>query len=208
MTRLFSGESRSRNPSLQDLCVDWGMQAEFYPDIIPDLYAGEPLWLYARLPHEPREVTVCGTLDGRHWEQTARLIPGPGSDNIATLWARNRIAALEDSRIFGVDPALVREDVLEVALEFGLLTRYTSLVAVDRTPSRPPGQALESAPIGNLLPAGSTLSAGFSQTATGWPLQLALALISLFLATGMLLYRPPSRASRAAGAPPPAAEAS
>ena len=55
--------TRIENPAVQDLCIDWGMDAEFYPEIIPDLYAGEPLWLYARLPREPREVIVCGDLD-------------------------------------------------------------------------------------------------------------------------------------------------
>ena len=203
--RMAALWARIENPAVEDLCVDWGMEAEFYPEIIPDLYAGEPLWLHARLPLEPRQVTLCGELDGRYWETTARVSPAPGGEGLAVMWARSKIEALEDSRIFGVDPALVRLRALDVALDFGLLTPYTSLVAVDRSPVRPIGAAAGSEDVPGLLPAGSSTAVGFSQTATGWPLRLALALLSLFIATGMLLYLPPSRARPADGARRPGA---
>jgi Ca-activated chloride channel family protein len=189
--------ARIENPAVQNICVDWGMDAEFYPEVVPDLYSGEPLWLYARLPHLPREVTVCGELEGRYWEMISRGLPGSGGGNLATLWARSKIQALEDSRIFGTDPDSIREDVLNLSLEFGLLTRYTSLVAIDKTPSRPGSRELEAGEIPSLLPAGSGIASGFSQTATGWVTRLILALISLLVATGMLLYLPPSRAGSA-----------
>lgn len=198
--------ARIENPALQNLCVDWGMEVEFYPEIIPDLYAGEPLWLYARLPFEPREVTVCGELDGQYWETTSTLSPAAGGEALATLWARSKIEALEDSRIFGIDPATVRRQVVDIALRFGLLTRYTSLVAVDRTPARPGAERLEAEHVPGLLPAGSTPGVGFVQTATGWPAQLALSLLSLFVAAGMLLFATPARAARRTDAhpvPPP-----
>ena len=188
---------RIENPAIQNICVDWGMEAEFFPEVIPDLYAGEPLWLYARLPHPPREVTVCGELEGRYWELDSREIPAAGGESLATLWARSKVEALEDSRMFGSDPADIRAEVLEVALGYGLLTPYTSLVAVDRSPSRPASQALQSGDIPSLLPAGSGPASGFSQTATGWPVQFALSLLCLFVATGMLLYLPPSRSAAA-----------
>jgi Ca-activated chloride channel family protein len=144
-------------------------------------------------------VTICGELAGRYWEMKSRELPGSGGSDLATLWARSKIEALEDSRIFGIDPGAIREDVLHLALEFGLLTSYTSLVAVDKTRSRPASQELASEDIPSLLPAGSGIGAGFSQTATGWVTRLILALVSLFIATAMLLYVPPSRASMAAG---------
>jgi Ca-activated chloride channel family protein len=191
------------NPAIQNICVDWGIEAEFYPEVIPDLYAGEPLWLYARLPFQPGEVTVCGELDGRYWEMESRGLPGAGDPDVAALWARSKIEALEDGSIFGMGQDAVRGAVLDLALEFGLLTRYTSLVAVDRTPSRPASESLESGNIPSLLPAGAGFASGFSQTATGWVAQLALALFSLFAATGMLLYLPPSRAGNTGGAHSP-----
>jgi Ca-activated chloride channel family protein len=195
--RISTLWSRIENPAITNLCVDWGMDAEFYPELIPDLYTGEPLWLYARLPHEPREVLICGELDENPWEMQSRPLPAAGSENLVTLWARSKIEALEDSRLFGTDPDTIRESVLDIALEFGLLTRYTSLVAVDKTSSRPDtdGPVRENVP--SLLPAGSGMATGFSGTATGWLAQCLLGLFSLFVATGMLLYLPPRRTAAA-----------
>lgn len=121
-------------------------------------------------------------------------MPGSGGESISTLWARSKIESLEDSRLFGVDANLVREKVVDMALAYGLLTRYTSLVAVDRTPARPEQENIETRDVPNLLPAGSSFASGFSQTATGWPLQLIFSLISLIIVFGMLLYSAPSRA--------------
>jgi Ca-activated chloride channel family protein len=189
---------RIEHPALQNLCVDWGMEAEFYPEIIPDLYAGEPLWLYARLPFAPQEVMVCGELEGRYWETTSVLSPATGGEALATLWARSKIEALEDSRIFGLDPAGVRRQVVEIALRFGLLTQYTSLVAVDRTPVRTGAERLETEAVPSPLPAGSATAVSFAPTATGWPAQLALSLLSLAIAAGMLLFAAPVRSARRA----------
>jgi Ca-activated chloride channel family protein len=187
--------ARIENPAIQNICVDWGMEADFYPEVIPDLYAGEPLWLYARLPREPNEVTICGELEGRYWEMNSRQLPGSGGGNLASLWARSRIEALEDSRVFGSDPDEIRTQALETALEYGLLTKYTSLVAVDRTPSRLPSEGLEFEHIPSLLPAGSGMATGFSKTATGWVAQLVLGLLCLGAASTMLLYLPPRPAT-------------
>ncbi len=203
MSRLWT---RIQTPAIQNICVDWGMDAEYYPEIVPDLYAGEPLWLYARLPFPPVDVTLCGELEGRPWEQSGRILPGAGNENLATLWARSKIEALEDSRIFGENPGYIRETVTDIALDFGLLTPYTSMVAVDRTPSRPSGEALNGEEIPNLLPAGSSASTTtFSQTATGWVAQLILSFITLLVATGMLLLSPASRKEHSGGASSPMA---
>ena len=49
---------------------------------------------------EPREVTICGELEGRYWEMSSRELPGSGGGNLATLWASSKIEALEDSQYF------------------------------------------------------------------------------------------------------------
>jgi Ca-activated chloride channel family protein len=194
---------RIGHPALQDICVDWGMPAESYPEIIPDLYAGDPLWVFARLPAAPREVTLCGELDGQPWELATSPLAGNGTEELATLWARARIEALEDSRMFGLDEELIRLQVTEVALQYSLLTPYTSLVAIDRTPARPAGEKLGGSEIASLLPAGSSMdTAGFSSTATGWQAQLAYSLATLLSAASLLWFSTPSRRVQAGGPPP------
>lgn len=55
---------RIQLPALTDICVEWGEAAESYPEIIPDLYAGEPLWVLTRLRSEPTIIGLCGSLNG------------------------------------------------------------------------------------------------------------------------------------------------
>ena len=131
---------RIQLPALTDICVEWGDSAEYYPEIIPDLYAGEPLWLLARLPSEPTMIGLCGNLNGLDWNLDINgwdaASSAPGEDNLAKLWARKKIEALEDGLMFGADPELTRLEITGLALDYGLLTRHTSLVAVDKTPRR------------------------------------------------------------------------
>jgi len=184
---------RIQLPALTDICVEWGDAAEYYPEIVPDLYAGEPLWLLARLPSEPTMIGLCGQLNGLDWNLNINgwdaASSGPGEDNLAKLWARKKIEALEDGLMFGADPELTRLEITGLALDYGLLTRYTSLVAVDKTPRRAVAEALASTDIPGLLPAGSsTQLAGYPKTASGWLTQLLLSLFVLLLATSMLLF--------------------
>ena len=59
-----------------------------------------------------------------------------------------------ESRSSGADPQQVREQILAVALEHHLVSKYTSLVAVEEKVSRPDGEQLHKAPLKTNLPAG------------------------------------------------------
>ncbi len=192
---------RIERPALQNIEVDWGMQADYYPEIIPDLYAGEPLWLVARLPSQPGQIVLGGDLNGTPWQQEIVTHPGAGNESLATLWARGRVEAIQDSRLFlDTDTEQLRQSILELALEFGLLTPYTSLVAVDRTPVRPAAAGFGQSQVPNLLPAGSALRVqGFSNTAAGWQWQLLGAVMLLLFSTALLWFSVPPR-QRVAGA--------
>jgi len=181
---------RIQIPALTDICVDWGEPAD---EIIPDLYAGEPLWLIARLPTQPTIINLCGEFNSRQWELTVNgwdaANGSSGTDNLAILWARKKIEALEDGLMFGGDRELTQLEITDVALDFGLLTRHTSLVAVDRTPRRGIDEALTRTDVPGLLPAGtSSRLAGFPNTATGWQSQLLLSLFVLLLAFSLLWF--------------------
>ncbi len=183
MSRLWS---QLRMPAVSDICVDWGAGAEYYPEVIPDLYSGQPLWLVAKLPLEPGVIRLCGHLEGRPWELAVRPEPDGGGQTVATLWAQRKIEALQDSIMFGADAGQVRDVVTDLALQHGLLTQYTSLVAVDRTPVRPADAGLARSDIPSLLPAGSSRQvAGFPATATGWRARALLAALTLLIATAL-----------------------
>ena len=74
---------------------------------------------------------------------------------MSKLWARKKIASLMDSIVEGADRAEVRRQVIDVALAHHLVSKYTSLVAVDVTPTSPTGSPMTRA-VPTELPAGWT----------------------------------------------------
>ena len=52
---------------------------------------------------------------------------------------------------------MAKEKITELGLEYHLVTKYTSLVAVDKTPSRPVDVPVESNPIPNVVSEGRDL---------------------------------------------------
>ena len=186
MTALFAKLDRV---ALSDVVIDWPEAVELYPHEIPDVYSGEPLVLAASfpaVPDRPLLATAFGQAAGLPWRQTVGGVPSelPG---IAALWARRKIEHLIDSRVTGIDEALIRRLVIETALEHHLVSPYTSLVAVDKTPARSAAAALERRNLDNTLPAGAQWQAAFPQTATPGPLLRWLGAIALIAAGSLLV---------------------
>ena len=73
---------------------------------------------------------------------------------------------LSDPHFFPLYEEAARLDIIETALRYHLLSPYTSLVAVDRTPTRPADEPLNRHDVPGTLPAGRGTHA-WPQTATG-----------------------------------------
>ncbi|HEX7081518.1 MAG TPA: marine proteobacterial sortase target protein [Gammaproteobacteria bacterium] len=185
--------------ALADVLVDWPNAVELYPPRVPDLYAGEPVVVTASFPRGdgPIAIEVFGRLAGSPWSQSVEAKPAP-SPGIAALWARRKIEHALDSRVEGVSESVIRSVVVETALEHGLVSPYTSLVAVDRTPARSRAAALERQAVGNMAPAGTSLA---YLPATATPAELYRRLGWLAIAAAALLLGTLRRRSRFVGAP-------
>jgi Ca-activated chloride channel family protein len=175
------------HPVLSDVAVSWGGDdVETWPARVPDLYAGEPVVLLARLGGASRaELTVTGRRDVTPWETTLRVEADSDETGIHKLWARKKIGGLMDRLREGGDRDDVRRAVVAVALQHHLVSAYTSLVAVDVTPTRPEGSPGRTANVPVALPAGMVHEKVFGtlpKTATPAPLYLTLGLVSLALA--------------------------
>lgn len=173
------------HPAMRDIQVDWPGVAEAYPARIPDLYQGEAVQVVARLDRIDGTATVRG-LAPQPWARRLSLageksVPAPG---VARLWGRARIDALEDELRRGGDIESLRPAIVDVALRHGLVSSYTSLVAVDRTPARPTDEMLASTRLANATPAGSL---AFAQGSTGWLRDLFFA--AVLLLGSLLLLR-------------------
>jgi len=105
------------------------------------------------------------------WKADLMLDINSQSPGVAALWARARIADLLDRQRRGADAAVTKTAIVETALAHHLVSKYTSLVAVDKTPQRPAGVPLQSEQVANLMPYGQSGSAifGFPATATSGP---------------------------------------
>jgi Ca-activated chloride channel homolog len=175
------------HPVLSDVGINWGGDdIETWPVRVPDLYAGEPVVLLARLGRtSSAELTVTARRDVEPWEARLRVAAGPDETGIHKLWARKKIAGLMDRLREGADRGEVRRTVVAVALQHHLVSAYTSLVAVDVTPTRAEGSPGRTANVPVALPAGMVYEKVFGtlpKTATPAPLYLALGLASLALA--------------------------
>ena len=142
------------SPVAGDLEVHWNDEVEMWPERIPDLYAGEPVLVSAKLQRFVGEVRLRGRRGDRPFEVSLPLTPGASETGIHKLWARRKIAHWMAQGTAGAPPEQVREEVLAVALEHELVSKFTSLVAVDVTPRRPLDELLASSKVPNHTPAG------------------------------------------------------
>ena len=162
-------------PVLTDIRLDAGGRDV----IVPDVYAGQPTMITMKLPVSTGVLNVTGTVDGSIWAQQLAIGEKRSHAGVARLWARQRIGELMQAPISGADPDWVRTQVVDLGLRFGLTSRYTSLVAIEKTPRLAQGgnrQARIPTPVPGM--AFPRTAAGFDYHLT-WLLVMICALIAL-----------------------------
>ena len=190
MDQLFD---KLGHPQVTNINVSWpgGTIVESYPQVVPDLYLGEPVVVRAKatVPFPPGSaVRISGDSTAGAWTRELPLGSVEDSPGIGALWARAKIAALHDEKRRGADAALTRKAVIDTAITYHLVSKFTSLVAVDKTPARSPGDPLAREQVPNLLPYGQSMNAifGFPATATDAAVLQRRGLVLLFVALLML----------------------
>ncbi|MGX5172984.1 marine proteobacterial sortase target protein [Aliikangiella sp. IMCC44653] len=178
LENLFKHISR---PLLTNLQVHWpdNLTVEMWPHKIPDLHSGDPLWIKAKVVRSEANglseqanytVRVSGDLPTQQWEANLAITPTlsgntatrlannsglASKSGIAKLWAREKIAALMNAASHGKVSAKTRQLITELGIDYQLVTRFTSLVAVEKQPSRAAGEGVSPAAIPSLAPKGS-----------------------------------------------------
>ena len=85
-----------------------------------------------------------------------------------------------DEKMLGRDEALVKDDILNVALPHKLITAYTSFVAIEERISRPTNHTATSEALKNAMPEGMRMRAvSFPQTAAGINAHLFVGILAL-----------------------------
>jgi Ca-activated chloride channel homolog len=153
MRDLFS---KLENPAVTGLTAKFSdAAADFTPAVIPDLYRDEPLVLAAKLDKLKGSVEIKGRIGDRPWVVTLPLANAAEGKGLSKLWARRKISDAEIARTTRqMSPEQADKTILSLALQHQLVSRLTSLVAVDKTPSRPEGEPLKLTDLPLNLPAG------------------------------------------------------
>ena len=126
-----------REPMLDNLKLDFpaGVRVtKLYPNPLPDLFRGEQLVLTGRYSGEGEgEIVMDGTLNGqpKRMAQKARFSGDSGNEFIAQLWALRRVGwLLDEIRLRGENKEL-RDEVVDLARRFAIVTPYTSYLIVE-----------------------------------------------------------------------------
>jgi Ca-activated chloride channel family protein len=189
MTALFD---KLENPVITNLKLETGDNGniEMYPLPLPDLYKGEPVVALLKSKEPLAELQLSGTYQGEAWILRFDGSGGTSRPGIAAVWARKKIRSLMDSLHAGVSEAEVRRQVLDTALKHHLVSRYTSLVAVEEKISRPQDSTFQNKQLKTNLPNGWQHDKVFgpsAQTATNSELLLLIGAIFLVLGTVVIL---------------------
>ncbi len=121
-----------KTPTLTDLNLELGEGLDdVFISSAGKLSRGQELVLLARTHHDlPDDVTIQGRLGGEDFERVYPLVRDTTvvSQLVPRLWAAAFVERLlGDSR----GPEAVRGKILSLGLEYGLMTPYTSLLALD-----------------------------------------------------------------------------
>ncbi len=161
------------SPVLTDVRLSFeGVElAEVYPQRLPDLFLRQPLLIFGRIS-QGRKGTVHLTAHAgdQPYEASFAFDASKASfhPGITTLWARQRAEDLMDlwRASDGDARASVRSSVISHAIRYRLVTRFTSLVAVEEVVANVGGESRTVA-VPTEVPAGMQLDKVFGAPATG-----------------------------------------
>jgi len=203
-TKMEALFNKLESPVLTNIHIQWPEDCtkrncviESWPQNIPDLYLGEPLLLSTKSDALPESLTITGDISGSAWSASLKLNGGQKDSGIPVIWARKKIAALMDQmrqskQRKSQEVNVLRNTIVETALKHHLVSKYTSLIAIDVTPARIKEALLKSHAMPINLPTGWDHKKVFGQlpaTATNAPFALLSGLLMLFTALLLCLTR-------------------
>jgi Ca-activated chloride channel family protein len=132
------------SPVLTDVKASFG-GLEVYdvePQTLPDVLGERPVIVFGKWRGEPTgRVVIEGRSASGPYRQEVQVDARTRQDAAAlrSLWARHRIASLSDQEALEGGDAF-KERITELGLRYGLLTQYTSFIAVDKLVRNPAPQ--------------------------------------------------------------------
>jgi Ca-activated chloride channel family protein len=126
--------ARSVAPAIAEIEVSGSALLEIAPAKVPDVFAGAPLLLSARVKREGGEIVLRGTTADGAWEERIRVPAShasEGSDAVATLYGREAVEDAEMRIAAGAAPSAMDMLVESLGISYRIATRMTSWIAID-----------------------------------------------------------------------------
>ncbi|HVF31102.1 MAG TPA: VIT and VWA domain-containing protein [Pyrinomonadaceae bacterium] len=131
---------RVRTPLLTNLSLEWkGLPvADIYPTRLTDLFSSKPIIVHGRYTGAAEgRVRLKGRLAGQEYVRDIAIsLPEkqPANSALASVWARTRIDELSSEKLRRENASSVGnfdKQILDLGLEFRVITQFTSFVAVE-----------------------------------------------------------------------------
>ena len=120
------------SPVLTGINLDFAEEVDMVPVFIPDLFKGEPLLIFGKSANmQDQTVKLTGKTPEGYITLELPLDTESEKENsaISTIWARKKIAGLMNEYRLGKKS--VKQDVIDLAIDHHLVTKFTSFVAVE-----------------------------------------------------------------------------
>jgi Ca-activated chloride channel family protein len=180
MSALFS---QLATPVLRDITLNWadGSEIDYWPKPASDLYQGDPLQLAFKIPLGKKIVHISGLRSLQNkitpWSQDIPLAKQENAQGVAVLWAKAQIDSVDLNR--DLQASEKQQQIIALGLAFHIVTKHTSLVAVEQKISRPAMLDALDKQVKIHLPNGSTMRLPQTGLATDLYKQIGLWLLLL-----------------------------
>ncbi len=170
MTRLFA---QIESPVLTDVKLSFeGVTVQrLYPKRVPDLFLEQPLLVFGQISKgRTGKIHISARAGNEPYEATIAFDTSKATfhSGITTLWARNGVEEMMDEWRHSDEhgQSEIRSSIIAFAIRYRLVTRFTSLVAVEEVVANASGES-KAVPVPTELPAGWQREKVFGAPATG-----------------------------------------
>ncbi len=152
--------ARSDAPIVVDVTVSGSALVEAAPAKVPDLFAGAPVLVSARVKPQGGEIVLRGRTAEGPWEERVAVpatSSGSGSDAVISLFGREAVEDAETRLAGGSNKRETDARIEQLGLSYRIATRLTSWIAVDHEPSVDPRDPARHERVPQQLPYGMAI---------------------------------------------------
>ncbi len=178
MGELFN---KLESPAMTNININFpvGINAEQALGTIPDLYKGETITAVYKINAIPNQLTIVGNTANGIFTKNININASNNTNGINVLWARRAIDQMmgeHQLQYSGLKRNKIEQQIIDIALEHHLVSKFTSLVAVDITPSKPSNKPSSSQIIAKKVKAAKTATNSYFWMLLG----LTIMLLAVF----------------------------